>query len=178
MGKSFCKASGLLVLIMSVALCPLACADNSAAEIKVAFIYNFAKFVEWPPTSFAAGNNALHVCLWGDSVLENKLHLLDGRIAQGRTINVKSLASNHDGQGCHIVVVGGGSDAQRQQMLTTVATSSVLTISDSPGFIQQGGMISLFVAANRVQFSVNLTAAQSSGLKLSARMLQLAAPIR
>lgn len=142
----------------------------------VGFVYNFAKFVEWPKSSFETDKSPLQVCDWGVSVLNKKLPLLEGREAQGRPIHVKKLDNdnNSDLQGCHILFLGEGDKTQRLQILKTLTASPVLTISNSNGFIEQGGMISLFVDAQLIRFAVNRNAAQVSGLRLSARMLQLA----
>lgn len=168
------KAIGILLLSLSLAAPSPARADNSAADVKAAFIYNFAKFVEWPPATFSTGNGSLQLCLWGDSALTRKLQTLHGREAQGRVIQIKPLANGNDWQGCHIIFLSDSGPSPRSQMLQTLNRSAVLTISDAQDFTRQGGMIGLFVEGNRVQFSINLNATQQSGLKLSARVLQLA----
>ena len=148
-------------------------ADNSAAAIKTAFVYNFAKFVEWPAAAFADERSPLDLCISGPA-LEGRLQLLEGREAQGHPIRIRSLASRDAPVGCHILVVGELGTADRAQLLLAASRTPVLTIADSGDFPREGGMIGLFVAANRVQFSVNLGAAQGAGLRLSARLLQLA----
>lgn len=148
-------------------------ADNSAAAIKTAFVYNFAKFVEWPAAAFADERSPLDLCVSGPA-LDGRLQLLDGREAQGHPIHVRNLGGRDAPQGCHILVIGELGGAERGQLLQAASRSPVLTIADNGDFPREGGMIGLFVAANRVQFSVNLGAAQGAGLRLSARLLQLA----
>lgn len=154
-----------------------ALADNAAADVKAAFVYNFAKFVEWPRTVFPDEHSPLILCIWGQP-FDGRLSLLNGREAQGRPIRVRGIESVDSLPGCHILVLGEVSEGVRGQLLESQPRPAVLTISDSRDFIQQGGMIGLFVAGNRVQFSVNLGAAQGAGLKLSARLLQLAQGVR
>ncbi|HET8730641.1 MAG TPA: YfiR family protein [Moraxellaceae bacterium] len=163
------RTLGLAALLTSAP----AFADTSAAAIKAAFIYNFAKFVEWPSGTFADARSPLEICVSG-AVLEGRLQQLAGREAQGRSIHVRSVGSGDAVQGCHILVLGDIPAGDRNQLLQAIGRSAILTIGDSGAFPKEGGMIGLFVAANRVQFSVNLGAAQGAGLKLSARMLQLA----
>lgn len=176
MRTGFSKAVQALCLGV-VLVCAPALAGNSAADIKTAFIYNFAKFVEWPATAFASEHSPLDLCVAG-MALEGHLHVLEGREAQGHPIQVRQLRSHDSPQGCHILVVGTLELAERTHLLQSLARSAVLTIGDSGDFTREGGMIALFVAANRVQFSVNLVPAQSAGLKLSSRMLQLAYSVR
>lgn len=166
---SVTRTLGLAALLA----CSTAFADTSAAAIKAAFVYNFAKFVEWPAGAFATPQSPLDLCVTG-SALEGRLQPLEGREAQGRTIRVRALAAGDAPLGCHILVVGDGAGGDRDQLLLAAGRGPVLTIRDSADFTREGGMIALFVAANRVQFAVNLGAAQGAGLKLSARMLKLA----
>lgn len=165
------KATRTLGLAALLACAP-AFADPSAAAIKAAFVYNFAKFVEWPAAAFNEPRSPLELCVSGPA-LEGRLQQLEGREAQGHPIRVRILAGG-DVQGCHILVLGDLPAGDRNQLLQASGRGSILTIGDSGSFTREGGMIGLFVAANRVQFSVNLGAAQGAGLKLSARMLQLA----
>lgn len=174
------QASCLLTLMagfamfFGLALPVFAQAGPPVDELMAGFVYNFSKFVEWPKTSFETDKSPLLVCDWGSSVVSKKLQLLEGREAQGRTLHVKKLENNDDLQGCHILFIGEGDKALRQQIIKSVASLPVLTISNSAGFIEQGGIIGLFVDAQLIRFSVNRNAAQYSGLRLSARMLQLA----
>lgn len=151
----------------------IAHAENSAAAIKTAFVYNFAKFVEWPANAFADERSPLELCVSG-LALEGRLQLLEGREAQGHPIRIRALSGREALAGCHILVLGDQGAAERAQLLQAAGRGPVLTIADSGEFPREGGMIGLFVAANRVQFSVNLGAAQGAGLRMSARLLQLA----
>lgn len=152
---------------------PLVCpAAPDEAEIEVAFVYNFAKFVEWPSTALAS-SDSLQICVPGDSSLGGKLSLLQGREAQGHAIRIRSVSGGDDLAGCNILFIAANDDG-RSRLLRNVGGQPVLTISDAPSFAQQGGMIGLFVESNHVQFAVNRAIAEQAGLKLSARMLQMA----
>lgn len=173
MGKGL--SGTIRTLCLAALLLPgsLAHGDNSAAAIKAAFVYNFAKFVEWPAGAFADEHAPLELCLSG-APLEGRLQALEGREAQGHPIRIRALAGREAPQGCHILVLGELGASDRAQLLQASGRAPTLTIGDYGDFPRDGGMIGLFVAANRVQFSVNLAAAQGAGLRLSARLLQLA----
>lgn len=179
MGQDRIKVMGGLCLLALATLMPeLSRAEVSAAEIKAAFVFNFAKFVEWPERTFPDPNSPILLCVAGDGDgLERQLSRLEGKEAQGRLIRVRSLGRQEATTGCHILVLEA-SPGERAQRLQSIGHSAVLTIADSGDFPREGGMIGLFVIANRVQFSVNLGAAQGAGLKLSSRMLQLAYSIQ
>ena len=155
-----------LSALLGLLICTVAQADSTEADIKAAFIYNFAKFVEWPAGTFPDDKQHLSLCTQDDSLLARKLQQLGGKEAQGRTIEVHTLAKSSDTSGCHILLASSSE--------APVGHGAMLTISEAAHASHQSSMINLFVDANRVQFSVNLLAAQQAGIKLSARLLQLA----
>ncbi|HEX5362514.1 MAG TPA: YfiR family protein [Fluviicoccus sp.] len=161
-----------ICLAFGVSASTLAGPDES--EIKAAFIYNFAKFVEWPADAFEAADSAIDLCLSGHDSVEAELRQLEGREAQGRKLHVRSLSGGEDRAGCEILYLAGPDTPQQSALLQALGNDAVLTVADRRDFARQGGIISLFVEGSRVQFAVNLGPAQSRGLKFSARLLQLA----
>ncbi len=149
-------------------------ADPDEAEVKAAFVYNFAKFVEWPPETLPVADSSLSLCVLGHDPVATELLQLEGREAQGRSLHVRSLESPDEIRGCHILFVGASEAPRFPLILQAAGDQPVLTVADRREFLRQGGVIYLYVDGQRVQFGVNLGAAQSRGLKLSARLLQLA----
>lgn len=164
----------LLGFTLLVGFNPSLSAGPEESVVKAAFIYNFAKFVEWPADAFASPNAPLQLCVIGRDAVETELRQLEGREAQGRPLHINRINSADEGNGCHILFVAGSESQHQGQILQGLGNASVLTISDRKDFLQQGGVISLYVESQRVQFAVNLPSAQGRGLKLSARLLQLA----
>lgn len=165
-----------VVLLLLAVVLPAA---ERAGEIKAAFIYNFAKFVEWPASSFVSANAPLRICALDVSVDATPLRLLAGRVAQGRDIRVSSLDELAEIGQCHILYVPVTTDAPRLAAVgDALRHRPVFTVSEDQAFIDHGGMVSLFIDDDRVRFSINLKLAQAAGLKVSARMLQLAQEVR
>jgi hypothetical protein len=165
-----------VVLLLIAAVSP---ADERAGEIKAAFIYNFAKFVEWPASSFASAETPLYLCTLDVAADRTPLPLLDGRVAQGRVIRMLQVRDLSAVDQCHMLYVPVTTEASRRTaLIEALARRAVLTISEDQMFIDQGGMVSLFIDDDRVRFSINLKLAQAAGLKVSARMLQLAREVR
>lgn len=148
-------------------------AANTEADVKAAFIYNFTKFVEWPLTALA-DNTPLQLCLLGKDETGNRLRQLQGREAQGHALQIRQLASPEEMPGCHVIFIAHSHARLLYTDEKRLSGSGMLTVSDTPGFIRQGGMIELFVESSRVQFMINVDNAQQANLKISARMLQLA----
>lgn len=161
-----------LCLLGGISLVALAAPADKSAELMAAYIYNFARFVEWPATQFASPAAPLVLCSTQAAALDGQLQRIHGRQAQNRPVTLRELPEGDDLAGCHILYVAR--DNHRQAWLDASAGKPILTVSDQPAFAAHGGMIGLFVAADRVQFEINRDAAQSAGLRVSSRLLALA----
>ena len=155
---------------------PATAADGSNdAQVKAAFVYNVAKFTEWPATAFASPQAPIRLCLSGvDETQAKAFAAIDGKPVQGREVKIKRSPSSADIGGCNILYVGDEEPRRAQTALQAARSASVLTVSDSEGFIDSGGVIALVYADNRIQFEVNLAAAQRAGLKIASQVLKIA----
>ncbi|MEO5343662.1 MAG: YfiR family protein [Gammaproteobacteria bacterium SHHR-1] len=160
--------------------CLLAClladpiwAKGQAQErlLKAAFVYNFAKFTQWPTSSFSDGEASLNLCLIGQDGLNGDLRRLDGRLVKGRTLRVKALDGNTLPDSCHMAYIARseGSGLARQ-----LAGRPVLSISQISHFSRSGGIIELYRRNGKIRFRINRSAAQRAGLSISSRLLKLA----
>ncbi|MBK7003652.1 MAG: YfiR family protein [Rhodoferax sp.] len=162
---------GLLIALILVL--PRAGSSNSDGEegVKAAFIYNFAKFTEWP----AANTDApLLICSVGSQPLSGKLALLHGRRVLGREVHVRTQMRAEQWRDCRILFVSDGDTPRPKEVIAALGALSVLTVSDSEGFIHAGGMIGLKPQFGRIRFDINLAAVRRSGLKLNSQMVDLA----
>ena len=144
-------------------------------EIKAAFLYNFAKFTEWPQAQSATTN----ICLFGEDPIWDPLQSIAGRIAQGRPIKVRRGTALPEVRGCHIIFVSSATEMRRlPTVLESLAREGALTVGDTKEFAGKGGMIGLKVSRNRILMEINLTAVEYAGLKVSSELLTLASVIR
>ena len=147
-------------------------AGPSEPAVKAGFVYNFAKFTEWP--AGALGTAQIGVCLVGADPLGAVTGLLDGKPLQGRTVTVRRNVRGDDLKTCAIVFVTDVDERRQADALRAVRALPVLTIGDGEGFVDAGGMIGMVSADDRIQFEIDLDAAQRSGLKIHAQLLKLA----
>ena len=172
----------LLLLICGLGGWGTASAQRDEGDVKAAFVYNFAKFVEWtpPPEAQNAALNLFHLCMVGssDSLLA-ALPRLEGKQVQGREIRLRSVQPRADDiKGCHILVIGE-SEAGRAAELARLATAQgTLSVSAVEQFIEGGGAIGLVTVDNRIQFEINLEATQKANLKLAAQFVKLARKVK
>lgn len=143
----------------------------SEDRVKAGFIYNFVKYTDWPA---AATNVSLRVCSPGQQALSGELRQLQGRPAQGRTIEVELAVRPEQWKTCQVLFIPGNDTKLTTVALESVARLPVLTVSDSPEFIDTGGMIGLKQMAGRIRFDINLGSTRRAGLSLSSQLLKLA----
>jgi hypothetical protein len=160
-----------------VLLTPLMAAaqDVTESSLKAAFIYNFAKFTEWPTDAIAAGA-PLVLCVLGDPAIGGALEqAVKGRTLSGHTIGVSQAAS--DGRslkGCHLAYVSGMTAKQAAEVVAALGDTPVLTISDVEGFTRLGGIAQLFYAQGQLRFAVQPASATRARLQISSKLLSLA----
>lgn len=159
-----------------MALAPFARAADSSTELMAAYVYNFARFVEWPATQFPSPLTPLVLCTPDAETLDGHLLRVHGRLAQNRRVVVRLVENGEQLTGCQLLFLPAQDDASIAGWLTAAAGKPLLTISNAPGFAARGGMIELFVKADRVHFDVQREVAAAAGLRISSRLLALARP--
>lgn len=148
-------------------------------DVKAALLFNLAKFVDWPDTAFASDNATFFMCVIGEDPFGASLDRVSGRTVRGHPVAVARHASYTDldatsNAPCHIVFVSGALAPRVEEVLAASAGKPRLTVADFAGFAESGGMINLVTVDKKVRFRINAKRAQAAGLKLSARLLQLA----
>jgi hypothetical protein len=141
--------------------------------LKAAFLFNFAKFVEWPGESPSTA--PLAVCVLDDSAVEESLaQLIGGGPVSGRAVTLIKAARNRSLRACHVLYLGDPDPVRTIATLDELKNAPILTVGDGDQFARGGGMIGLFIEDGRMRFAINPDAAQRAGLRLSSRLLSLA----
>jgi len=147
-------------------------------KIKSAFIYNFAKFIEWPAESFTKDQNTLDLCIIGKDPFGDALDTIRDKIVKGRKLVIRQYSGIEDLKECHIIFISPSEKKNLAGILEKIKDMHMLTVSDMEGFADRGGMITLNKAENKIRLEINLDAAQQSGLKVSSKLLKLATIIK
>jgi len=158
----------ILILLLSFACINTALAesDNSTA-IKTGFLYNFFRFIEWPTPL-----DSYRLCATANSGLESVLMSLKDKLVNNKPIRVLTNTGSRTLQNCDLIYIGQHENTQ--EILVNLSGLAVVTVSDNPDFIQQGGMIGLLEVDHRLAFELNMNAANAAGVHISAQMLKLA----
>lgn len=149
----------------------------SADELKAAYLYRFTGFVEWPAASFAGPDSPLVVGLAGADALLPLLHaMIDGRTVQGRRLSARKVVPGERLAGVHVLFVSREITPPAAWM-NSARDRSVLVVTEVPNGLAMGGVLNFVMANERIRFEASLAAATQAGLKLSSRLLAVAARV-
>lgn len=168
-------ASSLVVVVLWVCIGAPAASAQSEDQIKAAFLFNFARYVEWPDASFDGPADAVRICMVGeDRFAEVVSGIVSGKQVEDRPVTVDSLAGLDGAASCHILYVDESFAGDALEISARLGGSSVFTVSDRAGFAARGGIANFIWSENKIRFEINPNAAKRVGLKVSSRLLRLA----
>jgi hypothetical protein len=148
-------------------------------QVKAAFLYNFAKFVEWPAESFVNPGLPLTVCVLGEDPFGGALdEVVSGRNIDGRALAVRRISDPRQAAGCRILFV---SSSERKRVLAVIAglnEPGILTVGESDSATSEGMIINFTLEGGRVRFAINAGAAEREKLRVSSRLLSLASAVK
>jgi len=143
-------------------------------QIKAGYLFNFAKFVEWPAS---APGDSLSVCFVGAEGIQSAFEMnLDDKRVGAHRMTVRSVRESDAVDGCHVLYLDGKLPAP---LFASFGSSSlpILTVSDAQDFTRNGGIISLYTEKNRLRFIINIQNASRAKLHISSSLLQLASAV-
>lgn len=170
--RSAALAGMVLAAVLGTAGLAVAAVDEYA--LKAAFLFNFTRFVEWPPGSFGAPDAPFRVCVLGTDPFGERLDPLRERQAAGRPIAIERPADLAALSRCQIAYLGDGVPADLVAATRDGRLPGVLGVSSDPAFAREGGMVALVTQGDRVRLHVNLDAIRASPLRFSANLLEIA----
>jgi hypothetical protein len=142
--------------------------------IKAAFLFNFAKFVEWPADAFENNLSPMNLYILGTDPFGPALDPLKDKTIKGRPIKIKRVNKVDDIESCHILFISASEKGNLKQILNALRNSYTLTVSEIEGFVQMGGVINFIILNHKVHFEINPVAAEQSRLKISSQLFKLA----
>jgi hypothetical protein len=165
----------LAAFLLVLAALPGAAGAQVAApeyDVKAAFLYNFTKFVEWPAAAFPDGT--LRLCVLGEDPFGKTLQTVAGEEVAGHKLIVLSAGKLSDPAGCQVLFISRSESARMPQILSSLRGVPVLTVGDTRGFLEQGGIINFTFEGSKVRFEINQESAERAGIKISSKLLRLA----
>jgi YfiR/HmsC-like len=177
------RLSATLVVVawMSIGVAKLTGQQAKPGEyqVKAAYLYNFARFVEWPEKTAADASNGFTICVLGQNPFGGALSsTFANETINGKSVVARSIPDSSEAAKCRILFISASEGDRLRQILATVRDASVLTVSDLPQFSHSGGMVQFTMEGSHVRFEVNLAPAERAGLVLSSELLKVAVNVR
>jgi hypothetical protein len=158
-----------------MALWPVvAAAQPKEYQVKAAFLFNFAQFVEWPDSVFPSPDGPFYVGVLGDdpfgTALDDAVH---GEAISGHKMVVQRSRQVADLKSCQMIFVSKSEKGRVPEILAAAGARPVLMVGDVSGFARSGGEINFFLEGAKVRFEINPVAALNCGLKFNSQLLSL-----
>jgi hypothetical protein len=170
----------LAALVLSTLACPALTPERRTEpageyQVKALFLYNFAKFVDWPPSNFASPQDSFTLCVVGEDPFGGELdRAVVDKTIKGRRVSVKRISNAQDARACQIAFIGSTNEKRVKKLLEELSFASVLTVGDGSGFTDWGGIVKFTLDDNKIRFEINIDAAERARLKISSQLLSLA----
>ncbi|MGD1092918.1 MAG: YfiR family protein [Bryobacteraceae bacterium] len=163
-------------IALGVLLSTGACAQVADEyRVKATFLFNLAKFVEWPPQAFKSPSAPIVIGVLGKHPFGGALaHAVAGKTLGGRAFEVREVADAQQAASCQIVFVSSSERKRLRPLFTQIGNSAVLTVGETNNFAVDGGIINFKIDAGSVRLQINVEAARKQQLRISAKLLSLA----
>lgn len=148
-------------------------------SVKAAFLYKFASYVEWPQGALQQPGSPLIIATAGaDDIAVELEHAVAGRTVNDRPVTVRRVAEGETLAGIHILFIGTQERVRVAAWVRAAQTHPVLVVTEGEHSLALGGALNFVLHDGRVRFEAAPEAAERKGLKLSSRLLGVAANIR
>jgi hypothetical protein len=142
--------------------------------VKAAFLFNFAKFVEWPSEAFDGPSHPITICVLGKDPFGSALNeVIAGNTLHGHAFRTRLISEIRESEDCHILFFPA-SELKSTPKLGQVRNPCTLTVGEVENFLPDGGMVNFVIQEGRVRFEINPTAVGKSHLRVSSKLLSLA----
>jgi len=171
------------VAMLALLLWPLGAAAQSSPytlyQHKALYLFNFAKYTEWPKEAFPDENAPFVLGILGQDPFRSDIDIIKGKTIKGRKLVVRNFRSVEEVTGCHLLFISSSETNNLAQILRVLDHAHILTIAEAEGFIEQSGMINLVPEQKSpgtqvVGFEINQAAAEKAKLKMDTQLLKLA----
>jgi hypothetical protein len=144
-------------------------------QVKAAFLYNFAKFVEWPPRTFANATDPFEICIIGQNPFGSTLEdMVQGKKIGARGFAVWQLRDTQQAGKCQILFIGAAASKRHPASLEALKSANILTVGETEDFTATGGIIGFKLEGTRVRIRIALDTAERTRLRISSKLLGVA----
>lgn len=170
----------LLAMLISLVAPPFASPQAGAPseyQLKAAFLFNFAKFIEWPEKSFGNAVAPFTICVIGQDPFGGALDEYLAKTIEGRPVHIAHFPNANvlaEARHCQIVFISASEREHFHNVIMSLTGVDALLVGDADGFAASGGTIEFMLEDNHIRFAINPDAAGRADLKVSSKLLALA----
>jgi len=168
----------LRAALLAAAMAFVPMAGHTAADeyqVKAVFLFNFSRFIEWPASAFSKSDAPFVVGIYGNDPFGGNLdEVVKGESANGHPLVVRRVRSAEEAAGCQILFIPKEENRRLEELVSALAKSHTLTVSDLPGASQRGVMIRLVTENSRIRLRIDVEAARAAQLTISSNLLRAA----
>jgi hypothetical protein len=174
--------TAILIAVLTGAAGPARAEDAPSLEYKVkaAFLFNFLKFVEWPPPEPSQLNTPITIAVLGTDKFGAAFDEVTSRKIKDRGIAIKRFADFNSDEAkaqlpsCQLVFVSANQQKYTKEILDLLHKKPVLIVGETPGFLEAGGMVNFIMQDGKVCFELNQDTAEICELKMASQLMRLA----
>ena len=142
-------------------------------DVKAALLYRCLELVQWPSGATPAGEPTITVGLLGKNPFGKSLNHLAGKTISGRRLVVKNFKRATEAESCQLLFVASSETKRMSKILKNVASFPVLTVGESPGFGEQGGMINLLLVGKNIRLEINPAAVEQARIVMDPKLISM-----
>ena len=115
-----------------------AAAGNEAGmgeyQVKAAFLFNFTKFTDWPPSAFASATAPIVIGIVGEDPFGSTMDdVVRDEVVRERKLVVKRLRADEDLESCHVLFISRSEKERLPAVFNRLKGHPILSVGDSVG---------------------------------------------
>jgi hypothetical protein len=167
-----------LLLSALLSLTPVQTAAVPEYRLKATFLFQFTQFVDWPAGAFATRQAPLVIGVLGEDPFGTFLdEAVRGETVNNRALVIVRYRRLEDVANCHVLFVSPSEAGKIREVIAALKGRSILTVGETDGFADRGGIIQFATQDNRIRLRINLEAAKAANLTISSKLLRPATVI-
>jgi hypothetical protein len=143
--------------------------------LKAGFLYNFAKYVEWPAASFASAEAPISIGVVGSDPFGPDLErTLGDKTVNNRRFQIRRYTDLAQVEPVHILFIPQTERERVVAILKRVERLPVLTVGEDETFPEGGGVVAILIRESRPSLHINPQAAETQQLAIAPKLLRIA----
>jgi len=166
----------LSVLFTGFAFHPATAADDHLEyKVKAGYLFNFAKFVEWPADAFDTSSSPFVIGVVDQGGLfEYWKTLLEGKIVNGHPVTLREIVRGEKNPRVHLLFVSRTAQTSVAEIKEYLGGGNTLLVGESIQFAERLGGVGFIEERGAIRFALNLERTSLAGLKVSSKLSSVA----